>query len=54
MRVARAVYRSKIENSIKSMFKTNPILEFILDQMETNHSLHESFISKSNENVLDR
>ena len=45
MRVARAVHKSKIENSIKKHVQNEYCLEFILDQMKTNQSLHESVIS---------
>ena len=54
IRVARAVHKSKIENSIKKHVQNYSRYEFILDQMKTNHSLHESVISKSNENILAR
>ena len=54
MRVTCAVHTTKIENSIKLHVQNQHCLEFILDLMNTNHSLHVHVISKSNENILAR
>ena len=51
MRVACAVHMPKIENCIKLHVQNEPRLEFILDLMNTNHSLNVPVISKSNENI---
>ena len=52
--VACAVIMAKNENSIKLHVQNEPRLDFILDLMNTNHSLHISVFSKSNENFLAR